>query len=116
MKHLLIVGALAALALSAYTNSHWSWLVAVMGIATSLYITRNARLATRVQLVFVGALGGGLAAEIVRTIYFVIDGVSVENTGDDYRQVMIVSLGSVIIVLAAMIVGHLLHKLLARFK
>ncbi len=116
MRNLLVVGALVALAFSAYTNSHWSWLVAVMGIAASFYYSRSARLTTRVQLIFVGALGGGLAAEIVRTIFSVASGEGVENTGDIYRQVMIFSLGSVIIVLAAMIIDHLLDKFLVRLK
>jgi hypothetical protein len=114
LKNIPIVGALAALAILAYTSNHWSWLIAVMGIAASFYFSRNARLANRVQLIFVGGLGSALAAEILRTFVLAIKGVSVENTGDEFRQIMIVSLGSVIVVLAAMIVDHLLRKMFAR--
>ncbi len=112
MKNTLVIAALLGLAFTAITNSAWPWLLAVIGIAAGLLLGRNARLTTRVQLIFVGALGGGLSTEIVRAIYHASTG-----TGSDagmYRHVLIVSLGSVIIVLGAMIVEYLLQKLLAR--
>jgi Na+/phosphate symporter len=114
MKHLLVIATLIGLAFTAITNSSWPWLSAVMGIALALYLARNARLTTRVQLILVAALGGGLGAEIVRTFYLVASGDA--GSVGLYRHVLIVALGSAIIVLAAMIAEYLVQKLLSRFE
>jgi ABC-type antimicrobial peptide transport system permease subunit len=58
---------------------------------------------------FVAALGGGLGTEIVRTIYFAL--ADMPGYVPAYRHALIVSLGSVCVVLAAMIAGYLLQKL-----
>lgn len=111
MKDVLVIAALVGLALVAILNQSWPWLAAVTGIGISFFGSRNARLATRIQLIFVGALGGGLGAEIVRTIY--VTGQPTASVAGMYKQVLIVSLGTVVFVLGAMIVEHLLRKLLS---
>ena len=112
MKNVLVTAALAGLAFAAITHGAWPWLVAVMGIAAGLYLARKARLSTRVQLVLVGALGGGLGAEIVRSVYLFASGTGA--SGAMYRQVLVMALGSAVVVLAAMIAEYLLQKLLSR--
>lgn len=111
MKGILVIAALVGLALAAILNQSWPWLAAVAGVGISFFGSRNARLATRIQLVFVGALGGGLGAEIVRTIYLTGQPTA---SGGMFKQVLIVSLGTVVFILGAMIVEHLLRKLLSR--
>lgn len=108
----MIIVAVAGLAFAAIVSGAWSWLMAVFGIAIGIWLGRAARLPTRVQLILVGSLGGGLGAEIVRTLLFALNGT--QNAGSLYRQILIVSLGSAIIVLAAMFIEHLLNKLLSR--
>jgi len=114
VKNIPVKAALVGLALVATVNQSWPWLAAVVGVGISLFGSRNARLATRIQLIFVGALGGGLGAEIVRTIYNTGRVTASVGAGGMYKQVLIVSLGTVVFVLGAMIVEHLLHKLLSR--
>jgi len=114
VKYVLVIVAIAGLAFTAITHSFWPWLLAVMGIGVALYLARNARLTTRVQLILVGALGGGLGAEIVRTVYSAVTGTA--DGGGQYRQVLIVALGGAIVVLGAMITEHLFRKLLTRKK
>jgi hypothetical protein len=114
MSYLLVCAALGGLAVTAITHSAWSWLVAVIGIAAGLYLSRETRLATRVQLILVGALGGGLGAEIVRTAWLASNGAAAD--GGLYRQSLILALGSVVVVLGAMIAEHLLQKLLVWFR
>jgi hypothetical protein len=111
VKGILVIAALIGLALAAILNQSWPWLAAVIGIGVSFFGSRNARLATRIQLIFVGALGGGLGAEIVRTIYLTDQPTA---SGGMYKQVLIVSLGTIVFVLGAMLVEHLLRKLLSR--
>jgi hypothetical protein len=112
VKGILVIVALVGLALVAILNQSWPWLTAVAGIGISLFASRKARLATRIQLIFVAALGGGLGAEIVRTVY--LTGQPTAGAGGMYKQVLIVSLGTVVFVLGAMIVEHLLRKLFSR--
>ncbi len=112
MKGILVIVALVGLALVAILNQSWPWLTAVAAIDISLFASRNARLATRIQLIFVGALGGGLGAEIIRTVY--VTGQPTASAGGMYKQVLIVSLGTVVFVLGAMIVEYLLRKLFSR--
>lgn len=114
MKDMLVIAALLGLAVVAILNHSWPWLAAVVGSGVSLYVSRNARLATRVQLIFVGALAGGLGAEIVRTIYVTGQPSAAASNSGMYKQALIVSLGTVIFVLGAMIVEHLLRKLISR--
>jgi hypothetical protein len=114
VKDFLVIAALVGLALVAILNQSWPWLAAVTGIGISFFGSRNARLATRIQLIFVGALGGGLGAEIVRTIYLTGQSTASGGVGGMYKQVLIVSLGTVIFVLGAMLVEHLLRKLFSR--
>jgi hypothetical protein len=114
VKDFLVIAALVGLALVAILNQSWPWLAAVTGIGISFFGSRNARLATRIQLIFVGALGGGLGAEIVRTIYLAGQSTDSGGVGGMYKQVLIVSLGTVVFVLGAMLVEHLLRKLFSR--
>ena len=114
MKDMLVIAALLGLALVAILNHSWPWLAAVIGITISFFASRDARLATRIQLIFVGALGGGLGAEIVRTIYRAGQATQSVGEGGMYKQALIVSLGTVIFVLGAMIVEYLLRKLFSR--
>lgn len=114
MKYLLVAAALTGLAFNAIVNSAWPWLAAIIGIALALYLGRSAKLTTRVQLIMVGALGGGLGAEIVRTAF--LAGRSAASSGGMYRQVLIVSLGSAVIVLAAMIAQFIVEKLVKRMR
>ena len=114
MKNRLVIAALLGLAFVAILNYSWPWLAAVVGSGIGLFSGRNARLTTCIQLIFVGALSGGLGAEIVRTIY--VTGMATDSAGNAgmYKQVLIVSLGTVVFVLGAMIVEHLLRKLFAK--
>ena len=114
MKGILVIVALVGVALVAILNQSWPWLTAVAGIGISLFASRNARLATRIQLIFVGALGGGLGAEIIRTVYVTGQPTASAGVGGMYKQVLIVSVGTVVFVLGAMIVEHLLRKLFSR--
>ena len=111
MKNMLVIAALLGLAVVAILNQSWPWLASVAGIGICFFGSRNARLATRIQLIFVGALGAGLGAEIIRTIYVTGQATAPVNGGGMYKQVLIVSLGTVVFVLGAMIVEHLLRKL-----
>lgn len=112
MKYVFITAVVAGLAVAAVIAGSATWFAAVAGIAGALIVGRNARLTTSVQLLFVGALCGGLGFEIVRSIASALQGSGAE--GGNYREAMIVALGSVIVVLGAMIVEYLLHKLLSR--
>ena len=116
MKDFLVIAALVGLALVAILNQSWPWLAAVTGTGISFFGSRNARLATRIQLIFVGALGGGLGAEIVRTIYLTGQSAASGGVGGMYKQVLIVSMGTVVFVLGAMLVEHLLRKLFSRHE
>jgi hypothetical protein len=111
LKNVPVVVALAGLAIAAIANGAWPWLAAVACIAAGLYLARNAQPTTRVQLVLVGALGGALGAEIVRTVYHFVTGTA--GSSGMYRQVLVIGLGSAVVVLGAMIVEYLLHKLLS---
>ena len=114
MNNILVAAALIGLAFTAITNGSWPWLAAVIAIAVASYASRNVRVSTRVQLIFAVGLAGGLGAEIVRSVYIAVTGST--DSVPMYRQVLIVSLGSVIIVLAAMFSEHILRKLIASWN
>ena len=114
MNNILVIAALLGLAFAAFTNASWPWLAAVIAIAAVSYAARKARISTRVQLIFTAGLGVGLGAEIVRTFY--VSATDATGSISMYRQVLIVSLISVIIVLAAMIAEQLMRKLTASGK
>ena len=116
MKNVLVIAALLGLAFVAILNHSWPWLAAVVGVAIAFFASRNARLATRLQLIFVGALSGGLGAEIVRTIYASGQAASAVGAGGMYKQALVVSLGTVVFVFGAMIIENLLQKLFAGSK
>ena len=113
MKDLLVIVALLGLALVAILNQSWPWLAAVVAVGICFFATVKAGLATRIQLIFVAALSAGLGAEIVRTIYLSGQVEISARAGGMYKQVLIVSLGTVVFVLGAMIVEHLLRKLIS---
>lgn len=112
MKNPVIIVALAALAVAAIAAAAWSWLAAVVAIAVAVWLTNDVRMTTRIQLVLVASLAGGLSAEIVRTMLPVFS--AMQAAGSMYRQVMIASLGSAVIVLVAIVIEHLLARLLSR--
>ena len=114
MKYLFVAAALIGLAFNAVVNGAWPWLAGILGIVLVLYLGRSARLLIRVQLIIVGALAGGLGAEIVRTA--ILAAQNAAATGGMYRQVLIVSLGSAVIVLAAMFAQYIVEKLLERMR
>lgn len=109
MKNILVFAALTGLALAALLNHSWPSLAAATGIGVSFIFTRNARISTRIQLIFVAALGGGLITEIIRTIY--LSGQQSSAQVGLYKQALIVSLGTVVFVLGAMLIEFLLLKL-----
>jgi len=111
MKNSLVIAALLGLAFVAIVNHSWPWLAAVVGTGTAFFSSRNARLATRIQLIFVGALSGGLGAEIVRTIYVSSQASTAVGVSGMYKQALVVSLGTVVFVVGAMLVEHLFRKL-----
>ena len=114
MKNVVVGAVLAGLAYSALKHGNWPWLVATIGLALAFYFGRSARLSTRIQLLVVGGLGGGLGAEIVVTLTLAVRGMA--QQGAMYKQALIVSLGSVIIVFGAMIVEFLLRVLYSHVR
>lgn len=108
MRNLLVVVALTGLSIAAIMTAAWSWLAAVAGMVVAVILGRSTRLMTRIQLVFVGSLAGGIGAKAVRTTYLVMTGAP--EGGGLYRQVLTVSLGSIVVVLAAMIAENLVTR------
>jgi hypothetical protein len=70
-RNTVVIGSsLAALAIYAVIGRSAVMLVSLIAIALMLYLLRHARLRDRVIAVFAAALGGGLAAAIVRTVFY----------------------------------------------
>lgn len=108
----MVIAALVGLTIAAIANGAWSWLASVVAIAVVVWLSSSARLTARVQLILVASLAGGLGAEVLQTLLFAFS--DTPNAGSMYRQVLIASLGSAIMVLAAMVTEYLLARLLSR--
>ena len=110
MKNLLVMATIAGLAIVAITYHAWSWFCTVLGIALALAIVRNSRLTIKIQLIVVGALAGGLGAEILAVAYRAsADEISIAGA---YKETIMLALGSAIVVFAAMMLESIVQKLL----